>query len=624
MPVIGRVKRPPKGTPLMIYDGECLFCCRWIERWKRITKDAVQYKPYQDLKGSFPEISVEEYKQAVCLIDTEGNVSSGAQAVFQTLAYEPKRKWLLRLYQRSRLFQGITEGLYALVAKNRVFFSSLEKAFGFVGKHRSYQLTQWVFFRALGLVYLVAFISIGSQILGLVGSQGILPIAEILESAEQRLGGERYWFFPTLSWLGASDAFLMAQCFLGVIAALLVMCGVLTGLGVILCWVLYLSISVTCGVFFNFQWDALLLEAGFLACFFVPFQWVHRIHPEEEPSRLMIWLFRWLLFRLMFASGAVKLLSGDPTWWDLTALTHHYETQPLPTWIAWYAHQLPVLFHQLSIVGIFFIEMGVSFLIFTTRRLRLFACGAFCFVMVVIAVTGNYCFFNILTVVLCILLLDDDVWPRRWKSWLVQKTARGRTLWRAGFGRVVVAAIAVVVISVTIVNFGTQMRWKVDWPKPILQLRTALSPLRIFNRYGLFAVMTTSRPEIIVEGSRDGKTWKAYEFNYKPGDLTRRPRFNLPHQPRLDWQMWFAALGNYRHNPWLILFCQRLLEGSPSVLGLLEDNPFPDNPPSYIRAVLYDYEFSTPEERRKTGQWWVRHRRRAYTPVLTLKDEKGA
>jgi len=318
----------------------------------------------------------------------------------------------------------------------------------------------------------------------------------------------------------------------------------------------------------------------------------------------------------MFGSGVVKLASGDPTWRNLTALTHHYETQPLPTWIGWYVHQLPTWFQKFSCAAMFVGELAVPFLIFAPRRLRLIGCGILVAFQFLIEVTGNYCFFNLITLALCVLLLDDAVWPGRLREKVRSSGDRVRH-----WPRWAVGPVAVVFLLVTTTQLVGLFRLRVPWPEPIVLVREALEPFRSINRYGLFAVMTTSRPEIIVEGSNDGKTWLAYEFKYKPGDLKRRPGFVAPHQPRLDWQMWFAALGNCQENPWFINFSVRLLQGSPEILSLLAKNPFPDAPPRYIRAVMYDYRFTDLKTRRTTGTWWRRERKDLYCPIFSLKEE---
>jgi hypothetical protein len=380
---------------------------------------------------------------------------------------------------------------------------------------------------------------------------------------------------------------------------------------------------------------------------------------ESPPSRIALWLLRWLLFRLMFESGCVKLLSHDAAWRNLTALNYHYETQPLPTWIAWYAHQLPASLQRISTASMFGIELVVPFFIFAPRRLRQFACAALIALQVFIFLTGNYCFFNLLTIALCVLLLDD-VALKKLMPWVRKNTkaAEGsrtprpfgvpdaspasRSVVECGGARpegplslshspdtrhltirpFITIPLAAVIVVVSLVHFSAMFRLP-EWtrPKPIVAFYEWISPLRSVNSYGLFAIMTTNRMEIVVEGSNDGKTWLPYEFKYKPGDVNRRPGFVAPHQPRLDWQMWFAALGTYRENPWLINFCMRLLHGSPEVLGLLARNPFPAAPPRYIRAVAYDYHFTTIAERRKTGAWWKREAKGLYLPLISVQQD---
>jgi hypothetical protein len=322
----------------------------------------------------------------------------------------------------------------------------------------------------------------------------------------------------------------------------------------------------------------------------------------------------------------------------LTALTFHYETQPLPTWIGWYAHQLPLWAQKASAATMFGIELFVPLLIFASRRLRRFACLALVFLQVLILLTGNYCFFNLLTLALCVLLLDDAALRALLPTSLSGALAlSGRASsrpqispadgaredvrpsvrkWPIQF-TVPLAAIAIVT---SLLQFSMAFRLHVPWPRPLVATYGWLEPFRSFNSYGLFAVMTTARPEIIIEGSENGFTWRAYEFKYKPGDVKRRPGFVAPHQPRLDWQMWFAALSSYRQNPWIVDFCVRLLQGSRPVLGLLERNPFPNAPPRYIRAMVYDYRFTDFATRRKTGAWWHRQEKGEYLPAFSLGE----
>jgi hypothetical protein len=325
------------------------------------------------------------------------------------------------------------------------------------------------------------------------------------------------------------------------------------------------------------------------------------------------------LFRLLFESGCVKLLSGDPSWRSLTALTFHFETQPLPTWIGWYAHQLPMWMQRSEAALVFAVELAVPLLIFTPRRPRRLACLAIAAFQILILLTGNYGFFNLLTLALCLTLLDDAGLQRFLPKWPASGAGvqRLRLRWPAP----ATLTLAAVVACASFVQALEIFRVRTPGPAPLIAVYRWMLPFRSFNHYGLFSVMTRPRLEIIIEGSNDGLNWKDYEFKYKPGELNKRPAFVAPHQPRLDWQMWFAALGDYRHNPWLIDFCLRLLQGSPGVLSLLEHNPFPEAPPRYIRAVQYEYHFTDPDTLRRTGDWWRREPVGIYLPTLSLRED---
>ena len=464
-------------------------------------------------------------------------------------------------------------------------------------------MTAWLFLRALGVIYLIAFVSLGLQIRGLVGEHGVEPVRDLMADAHgvfdpQHVGVDRYRQLPTLAWIDASDAALVGQCTAGAALSVLLIVDILPGPSLVLLWILYLSLSVAGQDFLSFQWDILLTEAGFLSIFLAPWQRHLRPLRGHEPSPIAVWLLRWLGFRLMVESGAVKLLSGDATWRHLTALTFHFQTQPLPTWIGWYVHQLPAWWQMTSCALMFAIELGAPWLVFATRRGRLAGCVAVVALQVLILLTGNYGFFNYLTIAICFLWLDDGWLPR------VRAGSSPGVLSVAAWRRHVVPAIvAIVVVPVSIVQFADLSPTLVG---PVRTVAAWLQPLRTVNSYGLFAVMTTRRLEIQIEGSDDQITWRPYAFRYKPGDVAEAPRFVAPYQPRLDWQMWFAALGTARQNPWFTNLCVRLLDGSPDVIGLLSGNPFPDHPPRYVRAELFDYRFTTYAERRATGAWWVR------------------
>jgi hypothetical protein len=318
----------------------------------------------------------------------------------------------------------------------------------------------------------------------------------------------------------------------------------------------------------------------------------------------------------------VKLASHDPTWRNLSALDFHYWTQPLPTVAAWYADKLPRGFQHASTFTVLAVELGAPFLIFAPRRIRLFGAGLLLSLQALIFITGNYTFFNLLSVAITLFLFDDQalrglVWtPRRVRDWLLAEPARSGKP-----ARLAAAALTLLLLPLGWIRIFENTTLQV--PATAEALARYTSPFQVVNSYGLFAVMTTERIEIVVEGSDDGEHWLAYEFPYKPGDVHRPPRWAAPYQPRLDWQMWFAALGDYRSNPWFVTFCERLLEGSPEVAALLEKNPFPDRPPRYVRAVTYDYRFSTWEEHRKNGSspgvWWHREPRGQYLPPVGLR-----
>jgi hypothetical protein len=303
-------------------------------------------------------------------------------------------------------------------------------------------------------------------------------------------------------------------------------------------------------------------------------------------------------------------------WRSLTALDFHYWTQPLPIWTSWYVSQWPEWFEKLSVVVLFIIELGLPWFVFGPRQLRYIACGGISLLMLLIAGTGNYNFFNLLTIVLALTLLDDRVWPRylqqpiRGSDWPVLASP---TRWRS-FVLVPFAAFSVLVGTLQL----KEAVWPREQPEPSLEAALNVHQFFLVNSYGLFRQMTETRPEILIEGSSDGKNWRAYEFRWKPGDQSRAPGVCAPHQPRLDWQMWFEALrlesvqaatgtiDPREMSPWFRSFLMRLMTAEPQVLDLLASNPFPDQPPKYVRIVLDQYRFTDTSERRATGNWWQR------------------
>jgi hypothetical protein len=479
----------------------------------------------------------------------------------------------------------------------------------------TYARATWLFLRLLGVTYLLAFWSLHTQVLGLIGHDGILPAAEYMARAQQfvaaeQVGLDRFRLLPTLCWLSAGNAFLRALCVAGIALSGLLIAGLLPAVVVPLLWIDYLSLTVVAREFFAYQWDALLLETGLLAIVVTPLVLRERSRSPVDPPRLGVWLMWWLVFRLMVGSGLVKLTSGDPTWRNFTALAFHYETQPIPTPLAWYVHQLPMWVDRASTAAVLAIELFAPILIFGPRRLRHLAVGLFIGLQAVIALTGNYAFFNLLSASLCLFLLDDESFGTLGSAVAFD---RGRLI---NARRTIAIGVALITVPVSVLALTSRVGIGLPLAPLVVPIAEFIAPLRSVNAYGLFAVMTTTRPEIIVEGSEDGVEWKAYEFSYKPGDVRRRPPWIAPHQPRLDWQMWFAALGQYEDEPWFDDFCRRLLAASPDVLRLLANDPFGGRPPRFVRATLYRYRFSDWTTGRREGVWWTRERLGDYSPVL--------
>ncbi|HSH39426.1 MAG TPA: lipase maturation factor family protein [Chthoniobacterales bacterium] len=601
----------------MLFDGDCHFCRRWIERWRDITAGEVDYAPFQEAVEQFPEIRREDCERAVQFVEKNGRLSSGAEAVFRSLTYGRGPKWLARCYERVPGFAPVTDAAYSLVARNRMAASmGTRLLWGKDVRRPTYFTARRIFVRALALIFLIAFISLWTQVDGLIGERGVSPIARFLPAAREQIGPSAPYILPTLCWLNASNEFLHVLCGAGVALSLLLIAGLLPAITLMLLFVGYLSLTVAGQTFLSFQWDILLLETGFLAIFFAPWRWRLNAARGAPVSSAGLFLLKLLLFKLMFMSGVVKLTSGDESWWDLSAMTYHYETQPLPTVLGWWAHQAPLWLQKSSTAFTLFAELAVPCLIWAPRRLRLLGAALLIGLQAMIGLTGNYAFFNLLTIVLCLLLIDDAAW--RQIGAFVRRKATQPASPAIGTARVQRAAAATVLAATLPLNamlIYSAFKPEAMPPRPLVGYQDALEPFRIVNGYGLFRVMTKTRPEIVIEGSADGVDWLPYAFKWKAGDVQNAPRRVAPHQPRLDWQMWFAALGSYRQNRWFLGLCERLFENSPEVVALLERNPFPDAPPRYIRGIVYDYEFTTPAERRETGAWWKRRELREYVSL---------
>jgi uncharacterized membrane protein YphA (DoxX/SURF4 family) len=486
----------------------------------------------------------------------------------------------------------------------------------------TYVLSRWLFLRLLGVVYLVAFASLLVQLRGLVGEHGLMPVNEFLARAQDTYGDGAWRLLPTLLWLDSTDRGLLIVSAGGMALAALLILDIVPLIVLPALWLLYLSLAVGGQDFLSFQWDGLLLETGLLAALWAPAGWFPSLRLEvRQPSPVVQWLLWLLLFKLMFLSGVTKLLSGDPTWRNLTALDVYFETQPLPPWTAWFVHQLSTPVHAVATALVFVVEMGLPLVVFVPARFRWVRLAGAALIIgfqLTVAATGNYGFFNLLTILLCVPLLDDRLLRPVVQLRLTAPQAE------SPFRRTVVGVAAAVILCLSALSFVRELVYTLPGAGPGAmplwseQLLGAFAPFRSVNGYGLFRVMTTERPEIIVEGSADGTVWKPYEFRWKPGDPERRPRFVAPYQPRLDWQMWFAALDPIGNRALLEGLVQRLLDGSPDVLGLLGSNPFPDRPPKFLRLMYFRYFFSSPETRAATGAWWSREPRGSLTKPVSL------
>src|SRR5580700_8581768 len=490
---------------------------------------------------------------------------------------------------------------------------------------------RWFFLRALGLIYFSAFYSLIFQIKGLIGPNGILPASEFLEAVPHYFPGlARFWYAPTLLWISSSNRSLEIICWLGLVAAILVIFNICPRVALLLCFVAYLSFVSAARDFSGYQSDGMLLEAGFISLFFAPPGFRPGLSPAHAASRASLFLLRWEWFRIYFESGVAKIASGDKSWRALAAMDDYYQNGPLPTWIGWYAHQLPHWFHASTVVLTLVIELAIVFALFLPRRFEII-----CFCIVTpfeagIILTANYTFLNYLVLSLGILLVDDKflerILPVRCRdfiagrdaaAWPVAAPAKLRSAFAAlkksiaglALGAVfyVTTAILISMIIPGIPFPEGPMRW--------------IDPFRIANRYGLFASMTHERYEIEFQGTRDGKTWIVYPFRYKPQDLKTAPGIYAPYQPRFDWNLWFASLGSWHRSPFVIATEAQLLKGSPDVLNLFAIDPFQGDPPKAVRSVIWRYWFTDIQTKRQDGTWWRRELLGRYAPTLIRTPE---
>jgi hypothetical protein len=522
-------------------------------------------------------------------------------------------------------------------------------------------VARWIFLRALAAIYFSAFFSLLFQIKGLIGPQGILPAERFLDEVQAQMGWLRFWFAPTLFWLSASSHMMMLVTWLGIAASLAALCNLWPRLSFLVCFLCFLSFVTAAQDFSSYQSDSMLLEAGFLALFFAPRGLLPGLGIASPPSRASLFLLQWEWFRIYFESGLVKLLSGDVEWRNFTAMDEYYQNGPLPTWIGWYIEHLPHWFHAATVAGTLGMELAIVWMLFLPRRLRLIC---FCIVTpweIGVILTANYTFLNYLVLALGFLLLDDrDVrWliPRRFRNTLPEpakgiverqsipslsilensdtpeesdlddpdKDKDETPRFKRSIGKFFIAIrVCLTGVVLTWIAYATtaemiRLLWS-DLPLPTA-LIAALEPFRIANQYGLFAVMTRGRYEIEFQGSNDGQNWTPYLFRYKPQALNEAPAIYAPYQPRFEWNLWFASLGDWQQSNFVALTEERLLENDPDVLALFRGNPFAQTPPRYVKAVLWQYWFTSMDEKHRTGNWWRRDLVGLYAPILTRQQD---
>src|ERR1700691_3698935 len=433
-----------RDQPLLIYDGDCGFCIYWVRYWQRLTGDRVTYAPYQQVAAQFPEIPRAAFQRAVQYVAPDGKIASGAEAALLTLSHASGKGFWLTLYRRLPAFAAIAERMYAFVAAHRgALYRPCLWLWGRDYEPPRYDLIAWLFLRAMGLIYLTAFVSFGLQALGLIGSHGIAPLSDFAGAVRSQLGVEGYWQFPMVFWLSQGDFAIQTACWAGAAMSLLLSFDILPRTSSFFLYVLYLSIFYAGQTFTGFQWDLLLLESGFLAIL---------LSMATKPG---IWLLRCLLFRFMFLSGVVKLLSGDPTWANLSALSYYFQTEPLPTPLAWYVHHLPPGLLTAATAATLFIEIVLPFLIFFPRRLRFVAAFGILLLQLVILLTGNYNWFNLQCMLLCLLLFDDAA-VRRLLPRGLTRAARPAPRLRRKTAKIFVAAVTLLIVFCSLVQMAVR------------------------------------------------------------------------------------------------------------------------------------------------------------------------
>ena len=455
---------------------------------------------------------------------------------------------------------------------------------------------RFLWLRALGAIFFSAFYSLEFQIHGLIGPNGILPAGSYLDVVHRALGAKGYWFAPTFLWINSGEAALTALVWIGFAASVALFLNVWPRVSIAVAGICFLSFIAAAQDFASYQSDGMLLEAALLSIFFAPRGFFPGLGRDQPPSRASLFMLRWEWFRIYVESGVVKILSGESQWRNLTAMDKYYENGPLPTWIGWSVQQtMPHSFHAFTAAATLVIELFVCWLVFFPKWPKRIAFFITTPLQIGIILTGNYAFLNDLVLSLGFLLLDDDF--LRLRNTTPEPAAPRKPSWAA-------ATVLPILFVTTVAGFFM----------PYFPTVRLLAPFRVANSFGLFAVMTRARYEIEFQGTADGKTWFAYPFRYKPQNPFKPPGIYAPYQPRFEWNLWFASLDTWEDNRWVLNTEVRLLQNQPAVLQLFAGNPFPRTPPVAVRAMEWQYWFTTPEQKRTTGAWWNRDLLGPYAP----------
>jgi len=473
--------------------------------------------------------------------------------------------------------------------------------------------------RFLGAVYLVAFLCAAFQIVPLIGHDGLLPLDHFVGRVESHFGSRLGGFLqlPSLFWVNPSDAWLVGAAWIGAGLSLVVLAGYANALIMILVWALYMSFVHLGQDWYGYGWEIQLLETGFLGIFLCPL-FDGRPFPSRPPATPVMVLFRWLIFRIMLGAGLIKM-RGDPCWRDLTCLTTHYETQPIPNPLSRTLHFMPLWFHKLGALFNHFAEMVAPWFAFGPRLARHAAGAVLLSFQLFLIASGNLSFLNYLTIVPILACFDDGVWAKVLPGWIVRRAERARLEAKPSRSQRWVVAGLVLLVAFLSLNVVSNLLSERQ------AMNTSFDRLELVNTYGAFGSVGKVRREIVFQGTDDANpteasAWRDYEFVCKPGDPQRRPCIIAPYQPRIDWQIWFAAMSSPERYPWTLHLIWKLLHNDSGALSLLAGNPFPAAPPRFIRAMLFEYHFAAPGN--PSGAWWERKPLGLWIPALSTEDPR--